>query len=144
MKVATILKQKGQDVFSVKPTDLILTLAHRLRQARIGAMVVLGKDDKLIGIVSERDIVNGIAEHGADCLKQTVADLMTRQVVTCTPDDSVTRIAHRMTENRIRHLPVVDGENLVGVVSVGDVVKNRLEEMSLEASVLRDLAIAGH
>jgi len=68
MKVATILKQKGQDVFSVKPTDLILTLAHRLRQARIGAMVVLGKDDKLIGIVSERDIVNGIAEHGADCL----------------------------------------------------------------------------
>jgi len=73
-----------------------------------------------------------------------VADLMTRQVVTCTPDDSVTRIAHRMTENRIRHLPVVDGENLVGVVSVGDVVKNRLEEMSLEASVLRDLAIAGH
>jgi CBS domain-containing protein len=144
MKVATILKQKGQEVFSAKPTDLIQTLSHRLRLARIGAMVVLGKDDDLIGIVSERDIVNGIAEHGADCLSMTVADLMTRQVVTCTSQDSVTRIAQQMTESRIRHLPVVDGTNLVGVVSVGDVVKNRLEEMSLEASVLRDLAIAGH
>ena len=144
MKVATILKLKGQDVSSIGPTELIETLSHRLRQARIGAMVVLGKDGKLIGIVSERDIVHGIAEHGTDCLTLTVADLMTRQVVTCTSQDSITRIARQMTDSRIRHLPVVDGTNLVGVVSVGDVVKNRLEEMSLEASVLRDLAIAGH
>lgn len=144
MKVATILKLKGQDVSSIGPTELIETLSHRLRQARIGAMVVLGMDGKLIGIVSERDIVHGIAEHGAECLTLTVADLMTRQVVTCTSQDSITRIARQMTDSRIRHLPVVDGTSLVGVVSVGDVVKNRLEEMSLEASVLRDLAIAGH
>jgi CBS domain-containing protein len=144
MKVAEILKQKGQDVISVRPTESIDTLSHRLRLARIGAMVVTGEGDALIGIISERDIVHGIAEHGPKCLELTVADLMTQRVVTCAPDDSVTRISRLMTENRIRHLPVVDGSRLAGVVSVGDVVKNRLEEMSLEANVLRDIAIAGH
>ncbi len=144
MKVAEILKQKGQDVISVRPTKTIDTLSHRLRMARIGAMVVTGEGGALIGIISERDIVHGIAEHGASCLGLTVADLMTRRVITCTPEDSVTRISRLMTDNRIRHLPVVNGTDLVGVVSVGDVVKNRLEEMSLEANVLRDLAAAGH
>ena len=144
MKVAEILKQKGQDVISVRPTESIETLAHRLRLARIGAMVVLGEGGALDGIISERDIIHGIAEHGARCLELTVADIMTRRVITCAPQDSVTRIARTMTENRIRHLPVVEGGSLVGVVSVGDVVKNRLEEMSLEANVLRDIAIAGH
>lgn len=144
MKVAEILKQKGQEVISVRPTEMIMTVSHRLRLARIGAMVVLGEDGTLDGIISERDIVHGIAEHGARCLELTVADLMTRRVVTCKPDDGISRIATVMTENRIRHLPVVEGGKLVGVVSVGDVVKNRLEEMSLEANVLRDIAIAGH
>ncbi len=144
MKVAEILKQKGQNVISVRPTESIETLSHRLRLARIGAMVVVGEGGALDGIISERDIIHGIAEHGPKCLELTVADLMTQRVITCTPDDNVTRIAQQMTENRIRHLPVVEGAKLVGVVSVGDVVKNRLEEMSLEASVLRDLAIAGH
>jgi CBS domain-containing protein len=144
MKVAEILRQKGQDVISVRPTETIDTLSHRLRMARIGAMVVTGEGGALIGIISERDVVHGIAEHGASCLELTVADLMTRRVITCSPEDSVTRISRLMTDNRIRHLPVVDGAGLVGVVSVGDVVKNRLEEMSLEASVLRDMAIAGH
>jgi CBS domain-containing protein len=88
--------------------------------------------------------VHGIAEHGARCLELTVADLMTRRVITCTPEDSVTRISRLMTENRIRHLPVVNGSGLAGVVSVGDVVKNRMDELSLEANVLRDMAIAGH
>jgi CBS domain-containing protein len=144
MKVAEILKQKGQDVISVRPTESIETLSHRLRLARIGAMVVLGEGGALDGIISERDIVHGIAEHGARCLGLTVADLMTRRVITCTPEDSVTRISRLMTENRIRHLPVVEGAALVGVVSVGDVVKNRMDELSLEANVLRDIAIAGH
>ncbi len=144
MKVAEILKQKGQDVISVRPTETIETLAHRLRLARIGAMVVLGEGGALDGIISERDIIHGIAAHGPKCLELTVADLMTRRVLTCTPGDRVTRIARTMTENRIRHLPVVEGGNLVAEVSVGDVVKNRLEEMSLEANVLRDIAIAGH
>jgi len=144
MKVAEILKQKGQEVISVRPTESIDTLSHRLRLARIGAMVVTGDGGALIGVISERDIVHGLAEHGASCLGLTVADLMTTRLITCTPDDSVTRISRLMTENRIRHLPVVEGAKLAGVVSVGDVVKNRMEEMSLEANVLRDIAIAGH
>jgi CBS domain-containing protein len=144
MKVAEILKQKGQDVISVRPTETIETLSHRLRMARIGAMVVLDEGGALVGIISERDVVHGLAEHAARCLKLTVADLMTQRVVTCAPEDSISRIAKIMTENRIRHLPVIEGAKLAGVISVGDVVKNRLEEMSLEANVLRDLAITGH
>ncbi len=144
MKVAEILKQKGQDVISVRPTESVETFSHRLRLARIGAMVVLGEDGGMAGIISERDVVHGIAEYGAACLAKTVGDLMTTRVVTCTPEDSIARIARLMTENRIRHLPVVHGGKVVGVVSVGDVVKHRLEEMSMEANVLRDIAIAGH
>lgn len=144
MKVADILKQKGTEVMSVRPGESIETLSHRLRMARVGAMVVTGEGGGLEGIVSERDVVHGIAEHGAACLAKSVADLMTRRVVTCTAEDSISRIARIMTENRIRHLPVMDGRKVVGIVSVGDVVKHRLEEMSLEANVLRDIAIAGH
>ena len=143
MKVAEILKPKGQDVISVRPGESIETFAHRLRMARIGAMVVVDDSGGLVGIVSERDVVHGLAEHGARCLQMTVRDLMTTRVVTCKPEDSIARIARLMTENRIRHLPVVENGRLAGVVSVGDVVKNRLEEMSLEANVLRDMAIAG-
>jgi len=144
MKVAAILKQKGADVISVRPTETIATFAHRLRMAHIGAMVVLGEGGALDGIISERDVVHGLAEHAAHCLEMTVADLMTKRVVTCAPEDNIARIARLMTENRIRHLPVVEGGRVVGMVSVGDVVKNRLEEMSLEANVLRDIATAGH
>lgn len=144
MKVADILKQKNAGVISVRPTETIATFAHRLRMAKIGAMVVLGEDGAMAGIISERDVVHGLAEHGPHCLELTVADLMTQRVHTCAPDDNIARIARTMTENRIRHLPVTEAGKVVGVVSVGDVVKNRLEEMSLEANVLRDLAIAGH
>jgi CBS domain-containing protein len=144
MKVADILKQKDTGVISVRPTETIATFSHRLRMAKIGAMVVLGEDGKMVGIISERDVVHGLAEHGTRCLELTVADLMTRRVHTCAPQDNIARIARTMTESRIRHLPVTEAGNVIGVVSVGDVVKNRLEEMSLEASVLRDLAFAGH
>jgi len=144
MKVAEMLRQKGQEVISVRPTESIETFAHRLRMARIGAMVVLGEGGKIVGIISERDVVHGIAEHGAAALKMTVAELMTRRVVTCGPEDNVAGVARMMTENRFRHLPVIDGGKLSGLISLGDVVKNRLDEMSLEVNVLRDIAIAGH
>ncbi|MDH3665820.1 MAG: CBS domain-containing protein [Paracoccaceae bacterium] len=143
MKVAEILKQKGQDVISVRSEESIETFAHRLRMARIGAMVVVDDAGGLTGIISERDVVHGLAEHGPRCLELNVGDLMTTRVVTCAPEDGIARIARLMTENRIRHLPVVENGRLAGVVSVGDVVKNRLEEMSLEANVLRDMAMAG-
>ncbi|HSF96934.1 MAG TPA: CBS domain-containing protein [Thermohalobaculum sp.] len=144
MKVAEILKQKGGDVVTVRPTETIATFSHRLRMARIGAMVVVGEGGRMEGVISERDVVHGLAEHGARCLELTVADLMTRRVVTCAPGDNIARIARVMTESRIRHIPVLDGGKLAGMVSVGDVVKNRMDEMSLEASVLRDIATAGH
>ncbi len=144
MKVSDILKQKGDTVFDVAKTEQIDDFADRLKATHVGAMVVLDNSRELAGIISERDIVHGIAEHGRNCLNLTVGDLMTTGVVTCSGNDNIAQISHLMTENRIRHLPVVEDGKVVGMVSVGDVVKNRMEEMSLEANVLRDLAIAGH
>ena len=143
MKVAAILKGKVPGIMSVRPDESIATFAHRMRMARVGAMIVTGKKGELVGIISERDVVYGIAEHGAQALSMTVGDLMTRSVITITPEDSIARVAHIMTERRVRHLPVMDKRELVGMVSLGDVVKHRLEEMSLEANVLRDIAAAG-
>lgn len=143
MKVAEILKGKVPGVVGVRPDESIATFVHRLRMARIGAMVVVGEDGALRGIISERDITYGLAEHGNRALAMTVAELMTQDVLTITPEDTLSRVARIMTERRVRHLPVIEGRELVGMVSLGDVVKHRLEEMSLEASVLRDMAAAG-
>ncbi len=142
MKVAEILKAKGQDVITVRPDETIATLCHKLRLARVGAMVVIGGKGELAGIISERDIVHGLAEHGPRAMEMKVADLMTQRVLTCTPEDTIARVARTITESRVRHVPVLEERRLVGVVSIGDVVKNRLEEMSLEANVLRDMAAA--
>ena len=144
MKVSEILQRKGNEVLTVHPTESIATFAHRLRMAGIGAMIVSSDKSRLEGIISERDVVHGLAEYGARCLEMRVSDLMTRNVVTCGTTDSIAVIARLMTVNRIRHLPVVDGARLHGLVSIGDVVKHRFEEMELEANVLRDIAIAGH
>ncbi len=143
MKVAEILRGKGPGVVSVRPDETVSTFVHRLRLARIGAMVVVDEAGGLAGIISERDITYGLAEHGARALRMTVSELMTQRVITTTPDETIGRVARVMTERRVRHLPVLDGRELVGIVSLGDVVKHRLEEMSLEAGVLRDLAAAG-
>ena len=144
MKVSEILKKKGGDVMTVQPTETIGTLSHRLRMARVGALVV-SKDGKQIeGIVSERDVVHCLAEQGAASLEATVESVMTQRVITCSPEDAISSVARTMTNSRIRHLPVVKGGRLVGIVSVGDVVKHRLDEMELEAGVLRDLAFMAH
>ena len=142
MKVADILRVKGSNVITVPPTATLVTLVHLLKLERIGALIV-SRDGKTIdGIVSERDVAWGLAEHGADLLNLQVADLMTKSVLTCSPDDTIASIARIMTERRLRHLPVQLNGELVGVVSIGDVVKHRLEEMQLEANVLRDYATA--
>src|ERR1700682_4512731 len=143
MKGATILAAKGERVETIRPDREITYAADKLRDARIGALVVSTDGKEVKGIISERDIVRGIAERGAAALDLTVRNLMTPKVITCTPEDSVTHLMKLMTSRRIRHLPVVtaDGE-LCGIVSIGDVVKNRLEELELEATVLRDAYIA--
>lgn len=140
MKVESILKAKRSGVRTVRPTDTIATVAMRLRQHQVGAMIVTGNGESLEGIISERDVALGLTAHGKDLPNLPASALMTTAVVTCTPDDRITDVAKTMTERRLRHLPVKQNERLVGVISIGDVLKHRLAELQLEARVLRDIA----
>ena len=143
MKVDKILNSKGHVVETIRPSRTIAVAVEHMRKAKIGALVVSEDGSSVVGILSERDVARGLAEHGASVLNMAVKDLMTRKVTTCAPEDSITRLMAVMTSQRIRHVPVVDGENrLAGIISIGDVVKNRLEELELEAAVLRDAYIA--
>jgi CBS domain-containing protein len=116
-------------------------LVERLDRNRIGAMVVTDDGRSIAGMVSERDVVRGLAERGSLILQTPVAELMTRHVVTCSPGDSVKHLMALMTERRVRHLPVVVNGELTGIVSIGDVVKSRLQELETETSVLREAFI---
>jgi CBS domain-containing protein len=142
MQVQDILRTKGTAVMSVRPGDRVHTLARRLAEDKIGAMVVLGDDGTLVGIVSERDVARSLAVYGNELLEMPVSGIMTKVVITCAPTDSVHGAAKVMTTRRIRHLPVQDAGKLVGLVSIGDVLNHRIEEVQLEANVLRDYAIA--
>jgi CBS domain-containing protein len=142
MHVADILKTKGSKVITVRPDLGILHVAQRLRLERIGALVVSETGTTVDGIISERDVAHGLAEHGTEVLGRTAADLMTKAVVTCSPADTIAQVAKAMTDQRIRHMPVTEGKRLVGIVSIGDVVKHRLDELELEANVMRDYAVA--
>ncbi|MGL4395381.1 MAG: CBS domain-containing protein [Hyphomicrobium sp.] len=142
MQVQDILKTKGSAVKSVRPTDRVQTLARRLAEDKVGAMVVIGDTGTLDGIVSERDIARALAAHGCELLDKPVSEIMTTVVITCAPKDSLYGVAKLMTTRRIRHVPVSDNGQLVGLVSIGDVLNHRLEELQLEANVLRDYAIA--
>lgn len=142
MNVETILRSKGGAVATIAPQATIRDAAALLKRERIGALVVSSDGTKVEGILSERDIVHGLAERGAALLDATVDALMTRRVFTCTPRDSVGDLMAMMTERRIRHIPVMKDGVLVGIISIGDVVKHRLDEMEYETSSLRSF-IAG-
>jgi CBS domain-containing protein len=142
MNVGTILRNKGGAVATIAPHATIRDAAALLRRERIGALVVSNGGNKVEGILSERDIVHGLADRGAALLDVTVDALMTRRVFTCTPRDSVGDLMAMMTERRIRHIPVLTDGMLVGIISIGDVVKHRLDEMEYETSSLRSF-IAG-
>jgi CBS domain-containing protein len=142
MNVETILRTKGRDVATIGPEATIGEAVQRLGARGIGALVVSRDGAEVDGILSERDIVRGLADHGAALLSERVGDLMTRRVHTCTPDDAVEDLMGMMTQKRIRHLPVLKDGALCGIVSIGDVVKNRLDEIEFEASSLRSM-IAG-
>lgn len=144
MHVADILKTKGAAVVTVRPNLTIDHLAQRLRMERIGAVIVSENGGSVDGIISERDVVRALAEHGAGTLAMAVADLMTKAVVTCSPQDTISHVSALMTQRRIRHVPVMDHGKLIGIVSVGDVVKHRMDELELETNVLRDYAVARH
>jgi CBS domain-containing protein len=138
MDVKTILRTKGRNVTTIQPDASVAHAAELLRQRNIGAVVVVEESGAVAGIISERDIVHGVAAKGSVCLEQKVAELMTRRVHSCRLEDSVTDLMGRMTEARIRHLPVLEDGRLCGIVSIGDVVKNRLEEIEFEAEQLRE------
>lgn len=141
MRVSDILKGKGADVRTIEIDATVRALASGLRSSGVGAMPVVDKAGRLRGMISERDLARGLADHGGDLSKLTVLDLMTRTVVTCHPDDSVINVANVMTQRRIRHLPVVVDGKIAGLISIGDVLKSRLDEMTLEANVLRDAVL---
>jgi CBS domain-containing protein len=138
MHVAAILKSKGPTIITVKPDSTVDQAAKLLAVNRIGAVLVVDSDNELAGILSERDIIRGLSEKGPAILQATVQEIMTRRVVTCRPEDSVATLMTRMTEGRFRHLPVLDNGRLVGMISIGDVVKHRLDEQTQEVESLRD------
>jgi len=138
MHVKLILKNKGAAVETIRPEALIAEVIDRLRTKRIGVLVVSKTGDDIVGIVSERDIVAGLAEQGASLLDQPVETIMTRQVKTCSPDDTVLTVMEMMTDRRIRHVPVMRDGALAGIISIGDAVKSRLNELEYEATHLRE------
>jgi CBS domain-containing protein len=138
MTIKTILSTKGGDVISIEPTATLEAAIKTLGTHRIGALLVLGPDRRMIGILSERDIVRVLAEQGAAVLTKPLAQVMTRKVVTCGPTETVGTIMERMTTGKFRHVPVVEQDQVVGIISIGDVVKHRLREMEQESAALRD------
>ena len=140
MSISEVLHGKGHQVVKVRTTDSVETAVRKLCDERIGAVVVEDQWMRHAGIFSERDFVNAVAEHGAAALAFPVEKLMSAPVVTCRLSDSVDTALGAMTMARIRHLPVIDNDRLVGIVSIGDLVKNRLDEKALEANVLLDIA----
>lgn len=137
MNVAGILAEKGSDVETTLPGTLLIDVAQTLSSRRIGAIIIVDEKSKIAGIVSERDLVWNIALHGAKALHNTAGDVMTSPVITCSTQDTVSDLMAIMTDNRIRHLPVVEDEKLVGIISIGDVVKRRIAEAEFEAEEMK-------
>jgi CBS domain-containing protein len=143
MTIAAILRHKGADVARVAPTASIAEVAARLGQKRIGAILVMDAADQVMGIVSARDIVRAMPAHGARVLEMTAAQLMTQVLHTTTPQTSVADAMAQMTERRVRHLPVLDAGRLVGIVSIGDIVKARIDQQAQEVDSLKAYVAGG-
>jgi CBS domain-containing protein len=138
MKVTEILHRKGADVITIWPGASLQSAVERMASRNIGALVVVDDAGKIVGMVSERDVVLAMAASAEKAPVQSVTDVMSRRLLTCSPDDSLAELMAVMTEHRVRHLPVVDNGQLLGLVSIGDLVKARLGELEFESHVLRD------
>lgn len=143
MFVSDILSQKGGLVFAVTPASTLAEVAQHLSTRRIGSVLVLEDQETVVGIVSERNVVRALAQHGSAALDLEARKVMTRDVVTCDPDDSIDQVMAVMTRGRFRHLPVVRRGELLGLVSIGDVVKARLMEAHEETEALKAYIVAG-
>jgi CBS domain-containing protein len=138
MTVKAILTNKGSNILTIEPTADVAAAARILAERRIGALVVTGPERRVIGIVSERDLVRVLAERGPAALDLALTEVMTRKVATCSPADTISSIMERMTDGKFRHVPVVEQGRLAGIISIGDVVKYRLHQMEREQEALRD------
>ncbi|OYN98150.1 CBS domain-containing protein [Enemella evansiae] len=136
MRVNDVLQRKGGDVVTITPDETVRTLVELLRDHRIGAVVVSSDGTSVNGIVSERDVVRRLADTGADVLDQPIGQIMTVEVHTCGPDDDIADLAEQMTERRIRHVPVLVEDRLTAIVSIGDVVKHRINQLTDERDQL--------
>ncbi|SPM41801.1 CBS domain [Mycobacterium numidiamassiliense] len=142
MRIADVLRNKGAAVVTINPEATVGELLAGLAEQNIGAMVVVG-DEGVVGIVSERDVVRQLHAHGASVLHRPISTIMTTMVATCTKSDTVDAISVLMTTNRVRHVPVLDGKKLIGIVSIGDVVKTRMEQLEAEQEQLHSYITQG-
>jgi CBS domain-containing protein len=142
MRIADVLRTKGAAVVTINPDATVTELLAGLAKHNIGAMVVVGPDG-VVGIVSERDVVRQLHTHGASVLSRPVSKIMTAVVSTCSKTDTVDSLNSLMTENRVRHVPVLDNGKLIGIVSIGDVVKTRMEELEAEHEQLQSYITQG-
>jgi CBS domain-containing protein len=138
MTVKAVLSSKGSDVSTIEPTASLASAIDVLSQRRIGALVVTGAEGRIVGIVSERDIVRALAQSGAEALARPIAEVMTRNVVTCSERDTIADLMEKMTQGKFRHIPVVEQGRLAGIVSIGDIVKRRVEELEHDGEALQD------
>ena len=138
MNVKAILAAKGGEIVCIEPTADLAAATQLLSANRIGAVLIRGAGGHIAGILSERDIVRALSEHGSAALTLPVGQVMTRNVTTCTEDDNIANIMERMTAGKFRHMPVVSKGHLVGLISIGDVVKQRVGEIEGESNALRD------
>jgi CBS domain-containing protein len=142
MTVSIILSGKGREVVSIEPSATLAAAVALLSQKHIGALLILGAGGRIAGILSERDIVHALAERGAGALDEPVSQSMTRKVATCTEGESVSSLMERMTAGKFRHLPVLDDGKVIGMISIGDVVKHRLYEMERDSAALHDYILS--
>jgi CBS domain-containing protein len=142
MRIADVLRNKGSAVATISPDTSVAQLLAGMAKRNIGAMVVMGPDG-LMGIVSERDVVRGLNERGGELLDRPVAEIMTSVLVTCAPSDAIDDLSGLMTENRVRHVPVISNGQLAGIVSIGDVVKTRMDELNAERDQLHTYITRG-
>jgi CBS domain-containing protein len=142
MTISVILAGKGRDVASIEPNATLSAAVGILAEKRIGALLILGADHRVVGILSERDIVRALGERGAEVLGEPVSRSMTRNVSTCTEKETISSIMERMTEGKFRHMPVVEQGRLVGIISIGDVVKHRVREMEQDSAAMHDYILS--
>lgn len=143
MNVASILKAKGRAVSTVRPNATLLDVTKKLGPKKIGAVVVVGENGKVVGIISERDIIRAISERGPAALSLMVSEVMTRDVISCQETSEIDELMGMMTKGRFRHLPVIEDGALVGIVSIGDVVSHHIAEVEMEVSAMRNYLATG-